>query len=190
MTCPVASGFGCAWTSTRRTNTACQFQAAFERAWPGRPGRPLTLVGTILFVASHVSDTLKCALARRLSIQTTFLRAECYSRSTRADPNVCPIYPKVLSPDTCRSRCISYLFKCALTRPPPTQICVPCVRMCSRTMPVDPDACLICSNMFPLDPHRPKRVFSLFKYVFARRQSFQTHLLRAECGLLCLPWSP
>ena len=55
------------------------------------------------------------------------------------------------------------------------------VRMCSRSTPVDPDAFLICSNVFSLDPRRPKYVSHAFECALARCLSIQTTFLRAEC---------
>ena len=50
---------------------------------------------------------LRCALARRLSIQMHSICAQMRSRSTLVDPNAFPMCSNELSPDACRSKCVS-----------------------------------------------------------------------------------
>ena len=50
---------------------------------------------------------LRCALARRLSIQMHPLCAHMRSRSTLVDPNAFPTCSNELSPDACLSKCVS-----------------------------------------------------------------------------------
>ena len=50
---------------------------------------------------------LRCALARRLSIQMHSLCAQMRSRSTLVDPNAFPMCSNELSPDARRSKCVS-----------------------------------------------------------------------------------
>ena len=62
------------------------------------------------------SDTLKCALARHLSIQMHFGYDQMRSHSTPVDPNEFRIHSNALSLDACRSKCFSDTLKCALAR--------------------------------------------------------------------------
>ena len=56
-----------------------------------------------------VSCVLRCALARRLSVQMSFLRAQMRSRLALVDPNACPVCSDALSLDACRSKmCFLY----------------------------------------------------------------------------------
>ena len=50
---------------------------------------------------------LRCALARRLSIQMHSLRALMRSCSRLVDPSAFPMCSNELSPDACRSKCVS-----------------------------------------------------------------------------------
>ena len=58
-----------------------------------------------------VSDVLKRALVRRLSIQMTFRSRQMRSRSTLVAPNAFPTCSDVLSLDACRSQCVSDVLK-------------------------------------------------------------------------------
>ena len=60
-----------------------------------------------VFRSKCVSCVVRCALARRLSIQTRFLCARIRFRSTVVDPNAIPVWSDALSLDACRSKCIS-----------------------------------------------------------------------------------
>ena len=93
----------------------------------------------------------KCALARHLSIQTTLLRAECYYRSTPVDQKACPACSSLLTPNACRSRCISCLIRCALARAPSIQ------------MPYVPSSpirflCLPCLHALHCEPSQPSQL--------------------------------
>ena len=59
---------------------------------------------------------LKRALARRSSIQMCFLYAQMCARSTRVDPNACPMCPDAFSLDACQPKCVFYALRCALAR--------------------------------------------------------------------------
>ena len=75
-----------------------------------------------------VSYVVRCAFARRLSIKMRFLCVQMCSRSTPVYPNAFPMLSVVLSLDACRSKCVSYVFRCALARRPPIKMRFPCVQ--------------------------------------------------------------
>ena len=87
-----------------------------------------------------VSHVLKCALARRLSIQMRFLCAQMRSRSTPVYPNAFLMCSNVLSLDACRSKCVSGVLKCDPARRLSIQMSFQYVQMRSRSTPVDPNA--------------------------------------------------
>ena len=66
--------------------------------------------------SKRFSDTRRCALARRLSIQMLFWYAEMRSGSAPVNQNAFPICSDAFSLDACRPRCISGVLRCALAR--------------------------------------------------------------------------
>ena len=87
-----------------------------------------------------VSHVLRCALARRLSIQTRFSSAQMRSRSTLVNPNAFPVWSDVLSLDACRSKCVSHVIRCAFARRPSIQTRFSSAQMRSRSTPADLNA--------------------------------------------------
>ena len=72
------------------------------------PNAFLTLSNALALGACRAkcfSGMLKCALARRPSIQMRLRSADMRSRSTPDDPNAFPIRSNALSLDACRSKC-------------------------------------------------------------------------------------
>ena len=65
---------------------------------------------------------MRCALARRLSIQMCFPYAQMRSRSTRVGPNAFPICSGALSLDACRPKCVSCALNFAFARRLPIQM--------------------------------------------------------------------
>ena len=100
-----------------------------------------------------LSDTLKCALARRLSYKTHFRSVEMRSRSTPVDPHAFLVRSNALSLDACRPKRLSDTIKCALARRLS-------IKMRSKTLSLD--AC------------RSKSLSDTLKCALARRLSLQT----------------
>ena len=117
-----------------------------------------------------ISYVLRCALARRLSIQMHLLCAQRRSRSTPIDPNAFPVCSNVLSLDACRSKCVSNVLKCALARRLSIQMHLPCARMRSPSTPVDPNAFPVCSDVLSLDACRSKCISYVLRCAFKRYQ--------------------
>ena len=90
------------------------------------------------------------------------------SRSTSVDPNDVAVRCCLLSLDPCRSKRMCETLEYAPARLLPIQMHVLYVRICSRSTPVDPNACLTCSNVLSLDPRRSKCASFLFEYAFVR----------------------
>ena len=80
------------------------------------------------------------AVARRLSIQMRSPCSQTRSRSTRADPNAFPMCADALSLDARRTKCVSYVLRCALARHLPINMCFLSAQMRSRSTLVDPNA--------------------------------------------------
>ena len=98
---------------------------------------------------------LRCAFARRLSIQMRFRCAQMSSRSTLVDPNEFPKCSDALSLDACRSKRVSATLKRALARRLSVKMHVRSVEMRSRSTPVDPNAFPSAHNVFPWSPEGP-----------------------------------
>ena len=81
------------------------------------------------------------------------------SRSTPVDPNECRMCSNVLSHHARRSKCGSYVLKCALARRPSVQMRFLYAELWSRSTPVDPNALPRCSNVLSLDACRFKICF-------------------------------
>ena len=123
------------------------------------PNAFLTLSNALALGACRAkcfSGMLKCALARRPSIQMRLRSAEMRSRSTPDDPNAFLIRSNALSLDACRSKCVSYVLRYALARRLSTQMLVESVERRSRPTPVDPNAFPVRSNALSFDACRSK----------------------------------
>ena len=80
-----------------------------------------------------VFHDLRCALARRSSIQMLYRCAQMCSRSTPVCPNAFPMCSHALSLDARRSRCVSHVLRCALARRPSIQMRFPRAQMHAST---------------------------------------------------------
>ena len=82
--------------------------------------------------------------------------------------------------DARRSKCVSYVPRCALARHRLIQMHFPCAQRRSRSTPIDPNAFPMCSNVLSLDACRSKCVSNVLKCALARRLSIQMHFLCAQ----------
>ena len=83
---------------------------------------------------------LRCAFARRLSVQMLFRYAQVSYRSALVDPNASPMCSNALSLDACRSKCISDVLKCAFARRLSIQMHFRYAQMRFRSTFVNPNA--------------------------------------------------
>ena len=109
-----------------------------------------------------VSDVLKPALARRLSIQMPFRSAQMRSRSALVAPNAFPTYS-----DNALARRLSF------------QMRFQCAQMSSRSTLVDPNDFPKSSDALSLDAGRSKCVSDVLRGALARRLSIQ---MRFRCA--------
>ena len=134
-----------------------------------------------------VSCMFKCALARRPCIQMRFPCAQKCSRLTPVDRNAFLMCSNPLSLDACRSKCVSYVFKCALARRLSIQMRFLCGQVCSRSTPVNPNAFPMCSNALSLDACRFKCVSYVLTCALARRLPID---MRCLCVQMCSRSTP
>ena len=66
--------------------------------------------------SKRISHVPGCALARHPPVRMRFLRGQMRFRSAPVDPIAFPMCSGMLSFDACRSRCKSYVVRCALAR--------------------------------------------------------------------------
>ena len=110
-----------------------------------------------------VPDVLRCALARRLSIQMRFRCAQMSSRSTHVNPNEFPKGLNALSLDACQSKCVSCVLGFTFARRLSIQMRLLCGQMRSRSTLVDPNAFLTSSDALSLDACRSKCVSDVLR---------------------------
>ena len=110
-----------------------------------------------------------------------FLRGQMRFRSAPVDPIAFPMCSSVLSLDACRSRCKSYVVRCALARQLSIQLRALWPQVCSRSTPVDRfDICSVsCVNRFCLDLDQ-----AIFEPRYARPKSLQICFQMASFGRL------
>ena len=113
------------------------------------------------------SCVVRCALARRLSIQMRFLCGQMCFRLALVNPNVFLKCSDVLSLCACRSEFVSYVFRCALARRLSIKMCFLCGQMCFRSTPVYQNAFAMCSDVLSLDACRSKCVSYVANCAFA-----------------------
>ena len=125
------------WKCTCRPSSQMLFNM-IECAFARRPSIQMCFLCAQMCSRSMPNDSnayLSCAnnaFARCLSLHMHFLYVEIWFRSTPADPNAFPLCSNVLSPDACRSKCMSCVLRCAIARRPSIQMCFLCAHMRSR----------------------------------------------------------
>ena len=110
-----------------------------------------------------VSDVLKPALARRLSIQMSFRSAQMRSRSTLVAPNAFPTYS-----DKALARRLSF------------QMRFQCAQMSSRSTRVGPNELAKRSDALSLDAGRSECMSDVLRRGLARRLSIQKRFRSAR----------
>ena len=128
------------------------------------------------------SYVLRCALARRPSINLRFLCAQMRSRSTPVSPNALRICSNALSLDARLSKCVSYVLRFALAQRPSIKMRFRCAQMRSRSTPAYLNAFPMCSDALSHDACLSKCVSYVLRCALARRPSIQ---ICFQCAQMC-----